>query len=611
MSKKIKKKNSISAADSVTHKIKVLSKKKKRIRHKSTALEQKLILKIKQLTVVAKEKETIRHKLAVVAKEKAEIADVLKQSEIRYKALFTGASEGIIVADLQTKQFRFVNPAACKMFGYTKKEFLQLGVMDIHPKKFLDLVLSEFQAQAQGKKIKVSLPCLRKDGTVFNADISAALTIVDGNRCNVGFFSDTTEAERAHKKLENANLAARNVLEDLKVEKKALDEAKAKDEAMLASIGDGVVATDQDRKVILINEAAERMLGWNAKQAMGILLEEVCPISDEKGNLISDTERPISFALKGKATTTTTTTTTIGPAYFYTRKDGSKFPVAIAVAPIRVGHEIIGAIDVFRDITREKEIDKAKTEFISLASHQLRTPPTAMNWYLEMLLNQEVGSLTAKQKKYLKEVYQNNQRMISLVNGLLNISRMEARTLAVEPKLTNLSKLAGEIIKELQLSIKDKQLRVIQNIKNDLSVSFDPRLFQIILENLVSNAVKYTPARGLITIMFDLKHHGERLDSQIIPNDSLVVTVSDTGYGIPKAQQAKIFTKLFRADNIKLKDTDGSGLGLYLVKLIVDYCQGKIWFKSKENQGSTFFIILPVEGVQKNRGTKHLISSHE
>ncbi|HPQ80868.1 MAG TPA: PAS domain-containing protein [bacterium] len=130
--------------------------------------------------------------------------ETLRESEARYRALFDGAAEGILVADLQMKQFRYANPALCRMFGYTEEELTRLGVADTHPKGSLDHVLAEFEAQARGEKtLATDLPCLRKDGTMFYADVSAALTVLDGHECNVGFFADVTERKRAERELKD------------------------------------------------------------------------------------------------------------------------------------------------------------------------------------------------------------------------------------------------------------------------------------------------------------------------------------------------------------------------------------------------------------------------
>ncbi len=252
-------------------------------------------------------------------------------------------------------------------------------------------------------------------------------------------------------------------------------------------------------------------------------------------------------------------------------------------------------IGVNFDITKEKEIDQAKTEFVSLASHQLRTPLSTIGWYSEMLLAEDVGKLNAEQKSYLEEVYKGNQRMVGLVNALLNVSRIDLGTFAVEPKPTDLREVATIHIKELTPQIEAKKIIFKQDFVADLPIiNVDPKLMGIIFQNLLSNAVKYTPEGGTVTCSLTVK------------NKDILIAVGDTGYGIPTAQQDKIFTKLFRADNVRRKETEGTGLGLYIVKAIVDQSAGKTWFESVEDKGTTFYVSLPLKGMKSKQGNKEL-----
>jgi signal transduction histidine kinase len=262
------------------------------------------------------------------------------------------------------------------------------------------------------------------------------------------------------------------------------------------------------------------------------------------------------------------------------------------VAPVILNAKIVGAVEVFRDITKEKEIDKAKTEFVSLASHQLRTPLSTVNWYSEMLLTGDVGEVTADQKKYLEEIYNGNQRMVDLVNTLLDVSRIEMGTFLVEPKPTNIVNLAQSVIDEQKLQIDEKEIRLSTVFEKNIPViQTDPKLLRMVIQNLLSNSVKYTPNAGRVEVSLFL-------DTQ----KNVILKMSDTGYGIPKNQQDKIFTKLFRADNIIGKDTEGTGLGLYIAKSIVEQAGGKIYFDSKENKGTTFYVTLPLGKKRKNGG---------
>jgi two-component system sensor histidine kinase VicK len=267
--------------------------------------------------------------------------------------------------------------------------------------------------------------------------------------------------------------------------------------------------------------------------------------------------------------------------------------VAITVTPVILDRKIIGTIEVFRDITREVEIDKAKSEFVSLASHQLRTPLTGISWYTEMILRGDVGEVTLAQRKYLEEVYNTNRRMIDLVNTLLNVSSIELGTFTVQSVPTDICALAESVLEEQKLKIEQKKLIVTTKFGASIPVFLtDPKLLRMIFQNLLSNAVKYTSSGGKIefVIFFD-------------PPKTIRIQISDTGYGIPRNQHDQIFTKLFRADNVRSKDTGGTGLGLYIVKSTVENFGGKIRFESEENKGTTFYVTLPLGGPRNKKTT--------
>jgi len=231
-----------------------------------------------------------------------------------------------------------------------------------------------------------------------------------------------------------------------------------------------------------------------------------------------------------------------------------------------------------------KEVDQAKTEFVSLASHQLRTPLTSVAWFSEMLLKHEVGLLNPKQKEYLDEVYAQNRRMIDLVDDLLNSSRIDMGMLNIEPKTVELGNILENLLEEMEPLVREKRTKIEKNIAANLpDVQTDPEMIRIVFQNILSNAVKYTPPEGKVAI--DLGFSGSRIS----------FTVADTGYGIPKSQQSKVFTKLFRADNIRSKETDGTGLGLYIAKAVIKELGGRINFESEENKGTTFFVELPIK----------------
>ena len=195
--------------------------------------------------------------------------------------------------------------------------------------------------------------------------------------------------------------------------------------------------------------------------------------------------------------------------------------------------------------------------------------------------------------------------MIILINSLLNVSRVELGTFAIVPRSTDIIGLIKEVTKDFDLEMHKKELQIHEKYPKDLQLFFiDPKLSNIAIQNVISNAVKYTPQKGSIEIEVLLKKNGENIGNRSIPKDSLVIMVSDTGIGIPKDQQDKIFTKLFRADNVKEKDTDGNGLGLYLAKSIVNGIKGDIWFESELNKGTKFYLTIPLNETKNREGTK-------
>ena len=379
------------------------------------------------------------------------------------------------------------------------------------------------------------------------------------------------------KDLENATAASQNILEDFEVEKTLLALSNAKDEALLRGIGEGIVAVDSDGKIILINPAAEQMLGQSREQVVGKRILESWQVLDEKGNPVPEEKRPIAIALRG----TTTTTTTTGPSYFYTKKNGDVFPVAITVTPVVINDKIIGAIDAFHDITKEKSLDKAKDEFISLASHQLKTPITAVSWNVESLLSGIYGEPNEKQKEVLERMHESGKNMEELVSGFLDVTKMESGGFVVEKGDVDLLQISDSVLEELASQISVKKINVVKRYGNDMPhLDIGTKTARVIFQNLITNAIKYTPESGTVEVNIDKTVNG------------VSIAVKDNGYGIAEKDKGKIFTKLFRADNIKEKEPSGTGLGLYLLKNLVEKIGGKVWFESKEGAGTTFYVTI-------------------
>jgi signal transduction histidine kinase len=259
-------------------------------------------------------------------------------------------------------------------------------------------------------------------------------------------------------------------------------------------------------------------------------------------------------------------------------------------------------IEVYRDVTKEREIDSAKSEFISVASHQLRTPLTAISWYIEMLLSGERGKLTSKQKSYMKEVADGGRRMSYLINDLLNLSRIEAGKIRVEPVSVKVDAFIQKVIEDFKPVAAEKSCNIIFNKTNvDFpNIMLDQNLLRQVILNLLANAVSYS-REGQCSIKVGLGMIGD-LPSETCAGancKNVLVSVKDSGIGIPKEEQGRIFEKFFRAPNALKRVTAGTGLGLYISKLVLESLGGKIWFESAEGEGTTFYFTLPLSGAKR------------
>lgn len=234
------------------------------------------------------------------------------------------------------------------------------------------------------------------------------------------------------------------------------------------------------------------------------------------------------------------------------------------------------------DITQQKKVDLAKSEFAALVTHQLRTPVAAIRWNIELLQRSLPTPLSAMQDKYFEKVTRNITRMIELINDFLSVSKLETGTFETDPQTIQVNPYFDTIVDEYLGSITEKDI-MIQRISNpeDLVLTLDVRLFHIITSNLLSNAIKYTPAGGSITFGYEAD------------NNVCVITVADTGIGVPPSDQAQLFSKFFRASNALRHKAEGTGLGLYIVKQSVEKLGGTITFTSIENKGTTFTVTIP------------------
>lgn len=350
---------------------------------------------------------------------------------------------------------------------------------------------------------------------------------------------------------------------------------QAEAEALFTSIGDGAISTDEFGRITRVNPVALQILGYEENELIHQWFPKKVVATYADGSTVNLIDRPITRAfLTGKS---------IIEKMYYRRKNGTIIPVYTNVAPIMLNDVPIGAIEVFRDITLEQEVDRMKSEFISLASHQLRTPLSAIKTYSHMLVDGYMGELNDTQKRSMRTIISAANRMNELISTLLNITRMESGTIAVTPKLLQVDTACEEVVKELSLMAGERGVNLeLKNVGNTpKNARTDNLILKEIITNLVSNSIKYTPEGGSVTIVIRKR------------DDNIILAVKDTGWGIPETVQEQIFSKFFRAPNIVKRETTGTGLGLYLVKGLTEALGGRIWFKSEEGKGTDFYVSIP------------------
>ena len=351
-------------------------------------------------------------------------------------------------------------------------------------------------------------------------------------------------------------------------------EEASKFQAILQSIADGVVVTDVNGRIILINSAAERILSTRQRAVLGQDVRNVFAAFEHGGR-----EEMLKTM---EALAANPTADQESPRIIQSTLAMEQTTVAAHLAPVFTSRkEFIGIVSVFRDITREVQADIAKTEFVSTVSHELRTPLTSIKGYTDLLMAGAVGPLAEGQAQFMNIIRNNADRLTALINDLLDISRIESGRIKLEIAPLNIQDVVQEVAQSMRGTIEGKGLAFRVEVPETLpQVQGDrDRLIQV-LTNLVGNAGHYTPEGEVAIVVSEMP-------------GALRVDVSDTGIGIGPEDQSKIWDRFFRADHPVVEQAGGTGLGLSIVKMFVEMHGGRIWVESESGVGSTFTFILP------------------
>ncbi len=474
-----------------------------------------------------------------------------------------------------------VNQAFRDLTNYKVTEIIGEDIKEIfsEKKKIKNLIDN---VQKKEKPLTKELTLITKEKKDIPVSVSAA-TRKDEKGNLIGYFLaifDITEIKKFReslekkvkertKDLEESRTALMNILEDIEEAKRKAEEERDRTNIIITNFTDGLLVFNKENKLSLINPQAKIFLKVKSE-------EKIIGKSINELNFLPNFKKLIK--LLGKEM----------KGIFRQELSLSKdLILEITTVPMLRDEIKFGTIVILHNITREKLIEEMKTEFVSLAAHQLRTPLSAIKWTLRMLLDGDLGKITEEQRNFIEKTYRSNERMISLINDLLDVTRIEEGRYLYKPILTDLSIVVQFVVNSYQEEARRKQINLefIKPKEKLPEIKIDVEKIRLAIQNLLDNAIRYTNPNGKVTV--SLKY--DKLKKEI------ELQVKDTGIGIPDDQQKRIFSKFFRAANVMRMETEGSGLGLFITKNIIEAHKGKIWFKSKENYGTTFYVTLPVK----------------
>ncbi len=374
----------------------------------------------------------------------------------------------------------------------------------------------------------------------------------------------------------------------------SLSTEQAKSDIILNAIEDGVVLIDDQRVIRMFNPAASTITGWPESEALGLDYRSVLKLVDEKNEPYTDAKDPFQRILTDKKPVRDNQASLLA-------RSGKTLALTISVSPLlKKDGTVIGAVGVFRDVSEERGQEKRSADFVSTASHEMRTPVAAIEGYLALALNDRVSTIDSKAREYLEKAHESTQHLGKLFQDLLTSTRAEDGRLNNHPSVIEMSDYIEKLAEDLRFTAEKKGLHMEYVMgTQDQSVTTtgkvvrplyyvyaDPERIREVITNLFDNAVKYTEAG---TISLGLTGN----------NEVVQVSVRDTGPGIPAEDIPHLFQKFYRVDNTATRSIGGTGLGLFICRKIIELYNGRIWVESALGKGSTFYINLPRLTPQK------------
>ncbi len=363
--------------------------------------------------------------------------------------------------------------------------------------------------------------------------------------------------------------------EQLKKDKVTISAERNKLAVTLSGITDAVIAVDLEHKIIIFNEACQRLTGYKVEEVLGKKIEAVLKVFDKDLEVATSAYCPIRTDTMEGVIFSKSLLRVVGKKEAY---------VNLITGKIAEGAQNnLGCIMTMHDVTEERELEKMKLDFVSMAAHELRTPLTSLKGYLYIFIRDYLKLMDSKQTTILQRINISTQKLVTLVENLLSIARIERGTFTTNLQETDWVSVVKSAVAEVMPQAEDKKMELTLDLPSTLpKVRVDALRINEVLINLVTNAINYTARGGKITVSVEQK------------GMEVVTHISDTGQGIPKEALPHLFTKFFRVSGPLEQGSKGTGLGLYIAKSIISMHQGRIWVESEFGKGSTFSFSLPI-----------------
>ncbi len=493
----------------------------------------------------------------------------LKESEEKYRNLVERANDGIVIN--QDGIIKYANPRIQRIIGYKAIEVIGTKLSDYMADKSALPIIDRYKIRMTGKSVPSIYETLLKHkiGGRINVELNAGTIEYEGKGADLIIIRDITQ---------------RKQVEDI------FHQREQEFRILVERSPDIISRFDRELRYVYINPAVEKELGFPARSFFWKGIGEV-GLSEENVGIWKESLESVFSSGKEK-------TIYMEQSALY----GRKYYNIRLIPELNKKGEVRTVLAVSRDITPAKEIDKIKSEFISVSSHQLRTPLSVIRWCSIMLLEGGVGEMNEEQNKYVSRIYESSKKIIKMINAFFNVTTLDLGILSISPQRMDFLKSVESILEEASEEMKDKGVTIDKKYPANMpEIKADKKLISVILRGLMSNAIKYNDPGGKIWIEVGIK------------DQALHFKIADNGYGIPGEDQNKIFSKFFRASNIKNKEIYGAGLDLYIIKSIINNCDGEIWFESPnpqiedEKKGSVFYFTIPLAEMKEVEGKNELI----